>query len=123
MLDADGQHNPMEIPRVAGQVLAGKADMVIGSRFIKKNGIPAYRKVGQKTLDIFTKMGSGAAVTDSQSGFRALSRKAMENLDFRSDGYNIESDMIAHFARIGLTMNEVRFRSHMMFPTSTRRTR
>jgi glycosyltransferase involved in cell wall biosynthesis len=108
MLDADGQHDPKEIQRVAGLVSAGKADLVIGSRFLKKNGgIPVYRQLGQKTLDLFTNMGAKTKVTDSQSGFRALSRKALDNLDFKSDGYNIESDMIAHFATLGLSILEV----------------
>jgi glycosyltransferase involved in cell wall biosynthesis len=108
MLDADGQHDPREIQRVAGLVNAGKADLVIGSRFLEKNGaIPAYRQVGQKILDIFTNLGAKSKVTDSQSGFRALSRKALDNLDFKSDGYNIESDMIAHFSTVGLSIMEV----------------
>ena len=108
MLDADGQHDPREIPRVAGLVSAGKADLVIGSRFLEKNGgIPAYRQLGQKILDLFTNMGAKTKVTDSQSGFRALSCQALDNLDFKSDGYNIESDMIAHFSAIGLSITEV----------------
>jgi len=108
MLDADGQHDPREIPRVAGLVLEGKADLVIGSRFLQKNnGIPKYRQMGQKTLDLFTNMGAKSKVTDSQSGFRAISCKALENLDFRSDGYNVESDMINHFSELGLSIQEV----------------
>ena len=108
MLDADGQHDPREIPRVAKFVSIGKADLVIGSRFLKKNGgIPQYRQLGQKTLDIFTNIGAKTKVTDSQSGFRALSCQALDNLDFRSDGYNIESDMIAHFSALGLPIMEV----------------
>jgi len=108
MLDADGQHDPSEIQRVAGLVSIGKADLVIGSRFLYKNrGIPPYRQFGQKTLDLFTNIGSKARVTDSQSGFRALSCQALDNLDFRSDGYNVESDMIAHFSAMGLPIMEV----------------
>jgi glycosyltransferase involved in cell wall biosynthesis len=108
MLDADGQHDPREIPRVAGLVIEGKADLVIGSRFLKKNnGIPRYRQVGQKTLDLFTNIGANSRVTDSQSGFRAISCKALEHLDFRSDGYNVESDMINHFSKLGLSIQEV----------------
>jgi glycosyltransferase involved in cell wall biosynthesis len=108
MLDSDGQHDPSEIQRVAGLVSIGKADLVIGSRFLYKNrGIPPYRQVGQKTLDLFTNIGSKTQVTDSQSGFRALSCQALDNLDFRSDGYNIESDMIAHFSAMGLPILEV----------------
>jgi glycosyltransferase involved in cell wall biosynthesis len=108
MLDADGQHDPREIPRVAGLVMDGKADLVIGSRFLRKNnGIPRYRQLGQKTLDLFTNIGAESKVTDSQSGFRAISCKALENLDFRSDGYNVESDMINHFSKLGLSIQEV----------------
>ena len=108
MLDADGQHNPAEIPELARPVLAGKADMVIGSRFLNgTNRIPKYRVLGQKTLDLATKVGSGISCTDSQSGFRVLGRRALANLDFYSEGYNIESDMLAHFAGRGLTISEV----------------
>lgn len=108
MLDADGQHDPQEIPRVAGLVMAGKADLVIGSRFLeRKNEIPIYRQIGQKTLDIFTNFGAKSKVTDSQSGFRAISTKALDSLDFKSKGYNVESDMINHFSSIGLSIAEV----------------
>jgi glycosyltransferase involved in cell wall biosynthesis len=108
MLDADGQHDPSEIQRVAGLVSIGKADLVIGSRFLDVNkGIPIYRQFGQKTLDLFTNISAKTKITDSQSGFRALSRQALGNLDFKSDGYNVESDMIAHFSALGLPIMEV----------------
>jgi glycosyltransferase involved in cell wall biosynthesis len=108
MLDADGQHDPSEIQRVAGLVSIGSADLVIGSRFLDdKRKIPSYRQFGQKTLDLFTNFGAKTKVTDSQSGFRALSRQALNNLDFKSDGYNVESDMIAHFSAMGLPIMEV----------------
>ena len=108
MLDADGQHDPSEIQRVVGMVKIGKADLVIGSRFLEKNqNIPGYRQIGQKTLDLFTNIGAKTQVTDSQSGFRALSIQALDNLDFKSDGYDVESDMIAHFAKLGLPIMEV----------------
>jgi len=108
MLDADGQHNPAEIPDLTRPILSGKADMVIGSRFLNGNNrIPKYRIFGQKTLDLATKVGSGVSSTDSQSGFRVLGRRALANLDFYSEGYNIESDMLAHFAGKGLIITEV----------------
>jgi glycosyltransferase involved in cell wall biosynthesis len=107
-LDGDGQHTTDDIARVVRPVLDGKADLVIGSRFLKKkNGIPAYRRAGQKALDVFTSVGSGYACTDSQSGFRAFSKKALANLDIVSQGYRIESDIIAHFVERGLVIGEV----------------
>jgi glycosyltransferase involved in cell wall biosynthesis len=106
--DGDGQHKTRDITTVIKPVLEGKADLVVGSRFLtKENGVPSHRRVGQKTLDIFTGISSRQDCTDSQSGFRALSCKALENLDFTSYGYGIESDMIAHFAGRGLVIAEV----------------
>jgi len=108
MMDADGQHDPAEIPAVTAPVLAGEADLVIGSRFLgKKARVPAYRRLGQEVLTFATNVGSACPTTDSQSGFRALSRKALANLDFVSEGYAIESDMIAHFAEVGLRIKEI----------------
>ncbi len=110
VLDGDGQHDPTEIPSVAAPVLAGEADLVIGSRFLDiKADIPKYRIAGQKVLNGFTNfsVNGGFATTDSQSGFRALSRRALENLTFTSEGYTIESEMIAHFAPLGLKITEV----------------
>jgi glycosyltransferase involved in cell wall biosynthesis len=107
-LDGDGQHSTREIRQVVTPVLEGKADLVIGSRFLSTtNGVPFYRRIGQKTLDVFTEIGSGQKCTDTQSGFRAFSRRALDNLNFSSTGYNIESDMITHFASRGLTILEV----------------
>ncbi|MDO5844367.1 MAG: glycosyltransferase family 2 protein [Methanocorpusculum sp.] len=110
MIDGDGQHDPSEIPKIAEPILSDSADLVIGSRFINNDEadeIPAYRKIGQKILNEATNVSSGIKCSDSQSGYRALSRKALDNLDFESSGYGIESDMISHFAEKGLLITEV----------------
>lgn len=109
MLDADGQHNPSEIPILIEPIISKKADMVIGSRQLSEecNDIPAYRRLGQVTLDMATNMGSLYKCSDSQSGYRAFNKNALDNFDFPSEGYNIESDMIEHFSRIGLKITEV----------------
>ena len=108
MLDADGQHLPGEVPQVLAPVLAGEADLVVGSRFLEtKSEIPRYRVLGQKTLNLFTALGAGVTLTDTQSGFRALGPAALSRLDFVSGGYSLESDMIAHFADCDLRIAEV----------------
>jgi len=107
-LDGDGQHKAHEIPDVVRPVLEGRADLVIGSRFLReRQDIPTYRKMGQKTLDVFTTISARHKCSDSQSGFRAFSRKALENMDFASNRYNIESDTITQFASKGLVIAEV----------------
>jgi glycosyltransferase involved in cell wall biosynthesis len=108
MLDGDGQHDPRDILKVAEPVMRGEADLVIGSRYLNNDkNTPKYRRIGQKTLDFFTNFASETTTTDSQSGFRALSRAALDNLDFASEGYGIESDMIAHFSERNLRITEV----------------
>lgn len=93
-LDADGQHNPDEIPHLVVPVKTGEADMVIGSRFLDvKSDIPIYRRIGQGVLNFLTNQVSHSDVTDSQSGFRAFSKKAVLALTLDEQGIGIESFM------------------------------
>jgi glycosyltransferase involved in cell wall biosynthesis len=108
MMDGDGQHKSIDIPALIGPVINNSIDLVIGSRFMKEdNKIPAYRQAGQKVLNTFTNMGSSGSLTDTQSGFRALGPRALDNLDFESDGYSVESDMITCFSERNLSIAEV----------------
>lgn len=74
IIDSDGQHNPEEIPKLMEPIISGKADMVIGSRYLngdrKKTSV--YRRLGQIVLDRATNLNSGLHFTDTQSGFRAF---------------------------------------------------
>lgn len=106
-LDGDGQHNPEEIPIIIEQVLNGHADLVIGSRFLASNYIPKYRLIGQKILNMFTNFGCGIKVSDSQSGFRALSRKAIDCFSFTERGLAVESEMQFLAAKYKLNIKEV----------------
>jgi len=79
-LDADGQHNPNHIPYLIKPILEGKADVVIGSRFIQKSKekIPIYRKLGIKTITRLMNIMTKLNITDAQSGYRAYSRRALQ---------------------------------------------
>jgi glycosyltransferase involved in cell wall biosynthesis len=108
VMDGDGQHRSEDIISVIAPVLEREADLVIGSRYMGEgNDVPRYRQLGQGILNHLTNISSEVKISDSQSGLRALSFKAIENLDFASENYNIESDMIIHFANRGLTIKEV----------------
>lgn len=108
-LDADGQMDPELIPMVSAPVLQEVADLVIGSRYIgrKETDTPKHRRVGQRVLNRATTVGASVEVTDSQSGYRALSPKALSNTNFNSDRFSIESEMISYFSEIGLAITEV----------------
>lgn len=107
LLDADGQHSPEEIPNLLDPVLNNQADMVVGSRFLKSNQIPKYRMLGQTVLNITTNLGSGIKLTDTQSGFRSFSRKAIERMVFNETGFAVESEMQFRANRCGLKVAEV----------------
>jgi hypothetical protein len=107
-LDGDGQHRAEDIPTVARPALEGEADLVVGSRFLgRQNDIPSYRVVGQHALTLVTNLLSGAQLTDSQSGFRALSRRALKAASWRMEGFAIESEMQFLVRECGLTVAEV----------------
>ncbi|NJE12865.1 glycosyltransferase family 2 protein [Thermococcus sp. LS2] len=108
-IDADGQHNPEEIPLLLKPILEDEADLVIGSRYLNSayKNIPLYRRLGLWVLNMTTNVASNVKITDSQSGFRALNRRALESLDLSSAGYNVESEMIARLSEKGLRIREV----------------
>jgi glycosyltransferase involved in cell wall biosynthesis len=94
LLDGDGQHDPSYIPSLVKPVLEDKADMVVGSRYLEiKSHIPRVRKWGQHVLTFFTNLGSRVRLTDSQSGLRAFSVKAMQAFSFVEEGLSVESEM------------------------------
>ncbi|MEA2004041.1 MAG: hypothetical protein U9O53_03705, partial [archaeon] len=81
------------------------ADLVIGFRSFGQ--MPFYRRFGRAVLDGMT--GAGGAVTDSQSGFRALNRKAVQLLagTLKKDDFSIESEMMRRSHDLDLRMAEV----------------
>lgn len=109
LIDADGQHDPAEIPTLVAPIEAQQADVVVGSRFKgKKSEIPRWRIIGQHALTLATNVASGVPLTDSQSGFRALSRKALYAFSFRAEGgFSIESEMQFLVQQHKLTIEEV----------------
>ncbi len=109
LLDADGQHDPSAIPNLIAPVESGQADIVVGSRFLgMRSRIPRWRILGQHALTVATNVASGVPLTDSQSGFRALSRAALDKLKFRPEGgFSIESEMQFLVQRHNLTVCEV----------------
>ena len=89
LLDGDGQHEPNEIPQLLVPLTDDTADIVVGFRSFGQ--MPAYRRLGRTVLDHAT----GGPVRDSQSGFRALNRKAIELLagTLVKDDFAVESEM------------------------------
>lgn len=108
IIDSDGQHDPEEIPQLLLPLDRG-VDLVIGSRFCSGNGqdISAYRRVGMKVLDITTRIVGGISVTDSQSGFRAYGKRAIDCICIDDDGMSAGSEILLQAKDNKLKVEEV----------------
>jgi len=106
LLDADAQHDPDEIPVLIKPISQG-FDLVIGSREAQEDKTPLYRRIGKKVIFRSSRFASRTSVYDSESGFRALSPKAINGLDLKANGFAVESEMITFAADKGLKMTEV----------------
>lgn len=107
-LDGDGQHDPRDIPRLIKPILDGEADVVVGSRFLgTANRSPLYRRMGQRVLNVATNLGSGHKISDSQSGCRAYSGKALRELTLYERGMSVSSQIQFAIQESGLRVAEI----------------
>ena len=94
--DADGQHRIEDIQTVLNPLIKNEVDIVIGSRFIDSNdiNIPKYRKIGIKTITKITNRSSNLHLTDSQSGFRAYSKKVLQEITPSENGMGVSTEIL-----------------------------
>ena len=94
--DADGQHRIDDIKNVIKPIVNQEADLVIGSRFLDESEkeVPQYRKVGIKVITKITNASIKKQLTDSQSGFRAYSRKIISELNPLETGMGVSTEIL-----------------------------
>jgi glycosyltransferase involved in cell wall biosynthesis len=105
--DADGQHAAEDIARLAAPVRRGEADVVLGSRFLGGSvGMPWTRWLVLKGGVLFTRLFSRIRVTDTHNGFRALSRRAAEQIRITQDRMAHASEILDQIRQKGLSYRE-----------------
>lgn len=105
-LDADGQHDPDEIPRLVEPILKEEADVVIGSRRLSED-LPRFRRLGARLLDRATGVKALGAIVDAQSGYRAYSRAALERVTATEFGMGADSEVLMRARDADLRIVEV----------------
>ena len=107
--DADGQHKIEDINRVISPIINEESDLVIGSRFLDKSEkeIPQYRKVGIKIITKVTNATIKKQLTDSQSGFRAYSKKVLNELNPSELGMGISTEILIKASAKDFRISEV----------------
>lgn len=106
-IDSDGQHDPEDIKKVIGPILEGRADVVIGSRLFDRKKMPLDRLIISWGGSILTFFLFRIWTTDSQSGFRAFNRKAMQAIQVKTQGMEVSSELFGEIKRNRLRLTEV----------------
>ncbi|CAN5339749.1 glycosyltransferase family 2 protein [soil metagenome] len=100
--DADGQHNPDEIESLLATLVKNEADVVLGSRFLRKQDqeqVPASRRIVLRTAVYINWLLTGVKLSDAHNGFRALSRHAAQQIMLEEDGFAHASEIITQIRR------------------------
>ncbi|MGM0405337.1 MAG: glycosyltransferase family 2 protein [Thermoplasmatota archaeon] len=118
IIDGYAEHPVNKIPDLLENILNGKADITIGSRFLddeKKKGVPPLRRFGLRILKkmnkskiaITTPKGEVKKITDRQSGFRAFSKEALNKINPSGSGVDAFSDILREANSEGLKVQEI----------------
>ena len=112
-IDADGSHNPKDIPKLIKPIKNGEADLVVASRAkggsdeVRLDLDGLFRQIGSEIAAILVNFRWRANLTDIQNGFRAIRRKTALALKLESDGFEIEEEMIMKCLKRGVRIMEV----------------
>ena len=106
--DADGQHKIEDIFSILEPIKNNFADIVIGSRFVgKQSKIPTYRRLGIKTISKFSNSITNCKIQDSQSGFRAYNKSALEKISPKESGMGISTEILIRADEKKLRIKEI----------------
>ena len=106
--DADGQHQISEIDVILKPIIDNQADLVIGSRFLgKTKDLPKYRKIGIKAITGLTNVMTGSNITDAQSGFRAYSKKVLQDISPTESGMGISTEILIKSTKKDMRIMEI----------------
>ena len=119
--DADGQHRIEDIEKVTKPIIDQEVDLVIGSRFLDESEkeVPRYRKVGIKVITKITNASIKKQLTDSQSGFRAYSKKVLAELNPSELGMGISTEILIKASSKNFRITEVPIKILYTGDTST----
>jgi len=106
-MDADGQHNPSDILPMIKQINKKKVDVIIGSRMIAKQKMPLDRQIINFLGNIATYVLFGIWTSDSQSGMRAFTKKALDKIEIKTNRMEVSTEFFKEIKRNNLTFSEV----------------
>ncbi len=112
-MDADGSHEPKDIPAMVAPILAGDADLVVGSRWRGGSDELAgdlskfIRSTGSAIIALCINYRWGVRLTDVENGFRAISTRVARDIGLEEDGFTVEQEMIMKSLKRGYHLQEI----------------
>ena len=100
-LDADGQHDPGEIPKFIEAARNMNADVVVGTRMTETRDMPLVRRLTNRFTSWVTSRMARQTIPDSQCGFRLIRRSVLPHLELSSSHFEIETEVLIQAARAG----------------------
>ncbi|MCR4326185.1 MAG: glycosyltransferase family 2 protein [Candidatus Roizmanbacteria bacterium] len=120
-MDADGQHDPRDIPALLKGLSA--YDVALGNRFVRHTAIPVYARAANLLGNIVNLAFAGMWVHDSQCGLRAYTRSALTKLRLHSTHYEIDTEIIRELKRKHLSYTQVPVRVRYTTYSKSKRTK
>jgi glycosyltransferase involved in cell wall biosynthesis len=93
-MDADGQHDPAEVPRFLSAADAGQADILIGSRMHRPAGMPWQRRLSNRLTSCILSWRTGQRIRDSQSGYRLIRAQVLARVSLETSRFQTESELL-----------------------------
>jgi glycosyltransferase involved in cell wall biosynthesis len=108
--DADGQHDCAQIERLTAPIVEGKADVVFGSRFLRKEDraqVPWRKRILLRGGILISWAMTGMLLSDTHNGFRAMSRRALERVHLQENGFAHATEIMQRVREAGMRYSEV----------------
>jgi len=110
-MDGDGQHHHEDIDNFINASLDEDVAIVVGNRMLEMKNMPFVRKITNKVMSSVISLACKQAIPDSQCGFRLIKREVLENIDLKTDKYEIESELLIKAAKLNHKIKSVNIRT------------
>lgn len=110
-MDADGQHDPAELEDFFKALNAGKGDVIVGNRMAEPGKMPFIRLSTNRFMSFIISHITRQEIPDSQCGYRAMTKAALEKMRLRTQHFEIESEILLEAGRLGLRIASLPIRS------------